>query len=46
VNRADMPKSDFSTWVQPADLAAVVLFLSSEEARAVTGALVPVSGRM
>jgi NAD(P)-dependent dehydrogenase (short-subunit alcohol dehydrogenase family) len=46
VNRADMPKSDFSTWVQPADLAAVILFLSSEEARAVTGALVPVSGRM
>jgi NAD(P)-dependent dehydrogenase (short-subunit alcohol dehydrogenase family) len=45
-NRADMPKSDFSAWVQPADLAAVILFLASEEARAVTGALVPVSGKM
>ena len=45
-NRADMPKSDFSAWVAPADLASVILFLASEEARAVTGALVPVSGRM
>jgi NAD(P)-dependent dehydrogenase (short-subunit alcohol dehydrogenase family) len=45
-NRADMPKSDFSAWVQPADLAAVILFLASEQARAVTGALVPVSGKM
>jgi NAD(P)-dependent dehydrogenase (short-subunit alcohol dehydrogenase family) len=46
VNRADMPKSDFSAWVAPADLAAVIIFLASEEARAVTGALVPVSGKM
>jgi len=46
VNRADMPNSDFSAWVAPADLAAVIIFLASEEARAVTGALVPVSGKM
>ncbi len=45
-NRADMPKADFSAWVSPADLAAVMLFLASEEARAVTGALVPVTGRV
>ena len=45
-NRADMPKADFSAWVGPADLAAVMLFLASEEARAVTGALVPVTGRV
>jgi len=45
-NRADMPKADFSAWVQPSDLAAVMLFLASEEARAVTGALVPVTGRV
>lgn len=44
-NRADMPRADVSTWVQPADLAQVMLFLSSEEAKAVTGALVPVTGR-
>ena len=43
-NRADMPNADFSRWVSPADLAAVILFLASDEARAVTGALVPVTG--
>jgi NAD(P)-dependent dehydrogenase (short-subunit alcohol dehydrogenase family) len=46
VNRADMPKADFSTWVAPAELAAVMLFLASEAASAVTGALVPVTGRV
>jgi NAD(P)-dependent dehydrogenase (short-subunit alcohol dehydrogenase family) len=45
-NRRDMPKADFSRWVAPADLAAVILFLASDEARAVTGALIPVSGRV
>jgi NAD(P)-dependent dehydrogenase (short-subunit alcohol dehydrogenase family) len=46
VNRADMPKADYATWVQPQDLAAVILFLASEQAKAVTGALVPVTGRV
>jgi NAD(P)-dependent dehydrogenase (short-subunit alcohol dehydrogenase family) len=46
VNRADMPKADFSTWVAPADLAEVILFLASSQAKAVTGALVPVVGRV
>lgn len=45
-NRADMPKADFSRWVAPADLAEVMLFLASETARAVTGALIPVRGRV
>jgi 3-oxoacyl-[acyl-carrier protein] reductase len=45
-NRRDMPEADFSTWVQPAELAGVILFLLSGEARAVTGALVPVAGRV
>jgi NAD(P)-dependent dehydrogenase (short-subunit alcohol dehydrogenase family) len=45
-NRADMPKSDPAVWVQPAELAAVMLFLASEAASAVTGALVPVTGRI
>jgi NAD(P)-dependent dehydrogenase (short-subunit alcohol dehydrogenase family) len=45
-NRADMPKADFAAWVAPADLAAVMLFLAGEDARAVTGALVPVTGRV
>jgi NAD(P)-dependent dehydrogenase (short-subunit alcohol dehydrogenase family) len=43
-NRRDMPNADFSRWVSTADLAAVILFLASDEARAVTGALIPVSG--
>jgi NAD(P)-dependent dehydrogenase (short-subunit alcohol dehydrogenase family) len=43
-NRADMPDADPGKWVKPADLAAVILFLASEEAGAVTGALVPVTG--
>ena len=45
-NRADMPKADPSAWVRPADLAAVMLFLASEAAGAVTGALIPVTGRV
>ncbi len=45
-NRKDMPKADFSTWVAPADLASVILFLASADARAVTGALVPVAGKV
>jgi NAD(P)-dependent dehydrogenase (short-subunit alcohol dehydrogenase family) len=43
-NRADMPDANFGAWVQPADLAAVILFLTSVEAGAVTGALIPVTG--
>jgi NAD(P)-dependent dehydrogenase (short-subunit alcohol dehydrogenase family) len=45
-NRADMPKADPSAWVAPQDLAAVMLFLASEQARAGTGALRPVTGRV
>ena len=43
-NRATMPNEDFTRWVQPQDLASVILFLASDEARAVTGALLPVTG--
>ncbi|QUD90363.1 SDR family NAD(P)-dependent oxidoreductase [Phenylobacterium montanum] len=43
-NRADMPQADASKWVSPQDLASVILFLASDAARAVTGALVPVTG--
>lgn len=45
-NRRDMPKADFSTWVTPQELASVILFLASPEASAITGALIPVSGRV
>lgn len=42
-NRADMPDADFSQWVQPASLAEVIRFLASPAARAITGALIPVT---
>ncbi|RZJ05792.1 MAG: SDR family NAD(P)-dependent oxidoreductase [Brevundimonas sp.] len=45
-NRADMPDADPSKWVAPADLARVILFLASPESRAVTGALIPVVGKV
>ena len=45
-NRADRPDADPAKWVQPADLARVMLFLASPESRAVTGALIPVTGRV
>ena len=43
-NRAAMPDADPSRWVAPEDLAHVIVFLASTEARAVHGAAVPVSG--
>jgi NAD(P)-dependent dehydrogenase (short-subunit alcohol dehydrogenase family) len=46
LNRREMPKAEFDRWVAPADLAAVMLFLASDEAKAVTGALIPVTGRV
>lgn len=45
-NRKDMPDADPAKWVAPADLATVILFLASPESRAMTGALVPVTGRV
>jgi NAD(P)-dependent dehydrogenase (short-subunit alcohol dehydrogenase family) len=44
-NRATMPEADFSKWVTPQALANVILFLASDEASAVTGALLPVTGK-
>ena len=43
-NRADMPCADPSAWVDPLDLGEVICFLGSDAAKAVHGALVPVSG--
>ena len=45
-NRADMPKADFSKWVTPQELAEVILFLASDAASGITGALIPVGGRV
>jgi NAD(P)-dependent dehydrogenase (short-subunit alcohol dehydrogenase family) len=43
-NRAAMPQADPGRWVAPQDLAAVILFLASDAARAVHGAALPVTG--
>jgi NAD(P)-dependent dehydrogenase (short-subunit alcohol dehydrogenase family) len=45
-NRKNMPKADPAKWVRPDELAAVIAFLTSREASAVTGAAIPVVGRV
>ena len=46
VNRADMGDADAPKWVTPKELAAVIGFLLSDAASAVTGACIPVVGRV
>ena len=43
-NRAAMPDADPKRWVAPEALAAVIGFLCSDSARAIHGALIPVTG--
>jgi NAD(P)-dependent dehydrogenase (short-subunit alcohol dehydrogenase family) len=43
-NRKAMPKADFSKWPKPEEIARVILFLCSDEAKVVHGAAVPVYG--
>ena len=45
-NRKDMPDADFAAWVTGTELANVIAFLLSPDASGVTGALIPVSGRV
>jgi NAD(P)-dependent dehydrogenase (short-subunit alcohol dehydrogenase family) len=42
-NRRDMPGADVSGWVQPEDIAKVIVFLLSDQAAAITGAAIPVT---
>jgi NAD(P)-dependent dehydrogenase (short-subunit alcohol dehydrogenase family) len=42
-NRREMPSANVSTWVQPQDIAKVIVFLLSEQSAAITGALIPVT---
>jgi len=44
-NRAAMPRADPSRWVAPAQLAATIAFLCSDEGAATSGAAIPVYGR-
>lgn len=45
-NRKDMPKADFAKWVKSDEIAALIEYLLSEKASAVTGANIPISGRV
>jgi NAD(P)-dependent dehydrogenase (short-subunit alcohol dehydrogenase family) len=44
-NRKAMPGADFSKWPKPEEIAHVILFLCSEEARVIHGAAIPVYGK-
>jgi len=41
-NRRDMPRANFAAWTKPEDIARVILFLCTEDARALTGTAIPV----
>ena len=43
-NREAMPKADFANWPKPGDIARVILFLCSAEAKVIHGAAIPVYG--
>jgi NAD(P)-dependent dehydrogenase (short-subunit alcohol dehydrogenase family) len=43
-NRKAMPKEDFSRWPKPGEIARVILFLCSDDAKVIHGAAVPVYG--
>ncbi|MGC1708380.1 MAG: SDR family oxidoreductase, partial [Nitrosotalea sp.] len=43
-NREAMPSADHAKWVTPADIAQVILFLASDDARQINGAAIPVYG--
>ena len=43
-NRKAMPTADFSKWPKPEDIARVILFLCSEDAKVIHGAAIPVYG--
>ena len=43
-NRKAMPKADFAKWPKPGDIARVILFLCSDDAKVIHGASIPVYG--
>lgn len=44
-NRQAMPKADITNWVQPAAIASLIVWLASDAAGDVTGAVIPLYGR-
>ena len=43
-NRKAMPAADFSKWPKPEEIARVILFLCSDDAKVIHGAAIPVYG--
>lgn len=43
-NRRAMPNAAFATWPKPEDIARVILFLCSDDAKVIHGAAIPVYG--
>jgi NAD(P)-dependent dehydrogenase (short-subunit alcohol dehydrogenase family) len=39
-----MPNADFATWPKPEDIARVIAFLCSDDAKVIHGAAIPVYG--
>jgi NAD(P)-dependent dehydrogenase (short-subunit alcohol dehydrogenase family) len=44
-NRKAMPGADTTTWVQPASIASLILWLAGDAGKDVTGAAIPLYGR-
>ena len=44
INRAAMPKADPAKWVQPAQVASLLVHLVSDEASEISGAVIPILG--
>jgi len=45
-NRKAMPNSDYAKWPKPEEIARVILFLCSDDAKLIHGAAVPVYGNL
>jgi NAD(P)-dependent dehydrogenase (short-subunit alcohol dehydrogenase family) len=45
-NRRALPGGDFAKWPKPEDIARVILFLCSEDAKVIHGAAIPVYGSL
>jgi hypothetical protein len=43
-NRNAMPNADLSKWVQPANIASLIIWLAGDGGKDVNGAVVPVYG--
>jgi NAD(P)-dependent dehydrogenase (short-subunit alcohol dehydrogenase family) len=43
-NREAMPNAKFDRWVQPEQVAQVIMFLASDASEAIHGATIPVYG--